>query len=108
MKKLSLPVVFACALLCLSGTTKLENSYKAPALTKSVLQCGPFVTVDNLTSYAVTKVIIAGPIWSYTFNSPTFPLSIPTRETGGWVDVTVQFTSSGPTGSLYAYDDILD
>jgi hypothetical protein len=110
MKKLSLPVVFVFALLSLSGTTRLENSYKEPAFKKSVLQCGPFISMDNLTSYAVTKVIIynAAQGWSYTFNNPTFPLSLPTRQSGGWVDVIVQFTPSGPTGSLYAYDDILD
>lgn len=108
MKKLSLPVVIVFALLCLSGTTRLENSHKEPSLKKSVFQCGPFISMDNLTSYAVTKVIISAPGWSYTFNNPTFPISIPTRQTGGWVDVIVQFTPSGPTGSLYAYDDILD
>jgi hypothetical protein len=108
MKKLSLSLVILFALFSLSGTTHSEKTRKQAVLSNQGIQCGPWISVDNLTSYGVSKVVIAGNGWSYTYNSPTFPIVLPGPQNGGWVSVTVNFSSSGLTGSVYVYDNFLD
>jgi hypothetical protein len=94
MKKLLLPLLFLFALISLSGTTKTENPNA---------ECGLSLSMENLSSYGVSKVVIAGNGWSYTYNNPTFPIVVPGWQNSGWATVTVHFASSGVTGSVYVY-----
>ena len=93
-----------------SGISKNTNAHEQNINTVNIAPSGSYYcTIINQSSNSITKIVVQqiyspGNSVSTTYNSPSFPLTVPAN---GTVSIMIYFVHSGLPGGIRTYEQIM-